>query len=127
MQAALADAGLSPADVDVVYAAANGAPGLDEVEAAALVALFGTHRPLVTSIKGAIGESGASGAAACVAALACGEAGLVPPIAGLSSPLTGAAALNLATATTAAPGPIALVNSVASGGALCTVVLHCGA
>ena len=83
MSLALEDAGLVAADVDVVYASANATARLDEVEARALVTLFGGSRTVVTSIKGAIGEGGASSAAACVAAALCGAAGRVPPIAGL--------------------------------------------
>ena len=80
---ALEDAGVGPSEVDVVYASANASGALDDVEARALVEVFGDARPAVTSVKGALGESGASGAAACVAALLCGGQGKVPPIAGL--------------------------------------------
>jgi 3-oxoacyl-[acyl-carrier-protein] synthase II len=123
MTLALADAGLSPADVNVVYASANASHDLDRVEAAALSTLFGGHRPLVTSIKGAVGECGASGAASCVAAVACGMAGLVPPIAGLAQVATEAADLHLARSATPTPGPIVLINSIASGGSMFAVVL----
>jgi len=81
-------------------------------------------RTVVTSVKGALGESGVSGAASCAAAFLCGRAGWVPPIAGLEAPDPAAAGLNLASAPVAAPGPIVLVNSFASGGALFSVVLR---
>jgi 3-oxoacyl-(acyl-carrier-protein) synthase len=124
MRDALSRAGLEPSDVDVVYAAAN-STALDRVEALALSSLFGGEgRAIVTSIKGAIGESSAASAAACIAALLCGRAGVVPPIAGLQTPDPQAARLRLARATTPAPGPIALVNSVASGGAIVSAVLR---
>jgi len=126
MKAALDDAGLAPGDVDVVYASANSSEDLDRVEARALTELFGAHRPLVTSIKGAVGECGASGAAACVAALACGTIGLVPPIVGLAEPMAEAVSLNLASKTTPLPGPIVLINSIASGGSIFSVVLGVG-
>jgi 3-oxoacyl-(acyl-carrier-protein) synthase len=124
MKAAIDDAGLTPADIDVVYASANASADLDPVEARALSALFGDGRPLVTSIKGAVGEYGASGAAACVAALACGQAGLVPPVVGLVNPIADAASLNLVAAAAPLPGPIALVNSIASGGSIFSLVLR---
>ena len=127
MQMALEDAGLSPADVDVVYASANASRGLDEVEAAALTELFAgdeNRRPIATSVKGALGECGAAGAAACAAALLCGGLGRVPPIAGLEEPDSCAAELRPAIAAVAAPGPVVLVNSFASGGALFSVVLR---
>ncbi len=124
MMAAIDDACLVPSDVDVVYASANSSEDLDRVEARALTDLFGPHRPVVTSIKGAVGECGASGAASCVAALACGAAGLVPPIVGLGEPMAEAASLNLASRATPLPGPIALVNSIASGGSIFSVLLR---
>jgi 3-oxoacyl-(acyl-carrier-protein) synthase len=108
--------------VDVIYASANAAPKLDYIEARALGELFGS-RPVVTSIKGAIGESSATGAAACAAAILCGALGKVPPIAGLRDPDAAASALNLARTVVDAPGSIVLVNSVASGGAVYSVVL----
>ena len=124
MSLALEDAGLRASDVDVVYASANATARLDDVEARALVALFGGSRTVVTSIKGAIGESGASGAAACVAAVLCGAEGRVPPIAGLRDADPIARPLRLAAANAEAPGEIVLVNSVASGGAVVSAVLR---
>jgi 3-oxoacyl-[acyl-carrier-protein] synthase II len=123
MQMALDDAELSPGDVHVVYASANATRGLDEIEARALAELFASTGVCVTSIKGAIGESGASGAAACVAALLCGAAGRVPGIPGLTRVDPVAETLDVVTTTRESPGPIVLVNSFASGGALYTVVL----
>lgn len=127
MRLALDDAGLAPGDVNVVYASANATPALDRVEAEALSALFGSESCVVTSLKGSLGESGASGSAACIAALLCGRAGRVPPIAGIAKPDAAARMLRLAVATVDAPGPIALVNSFASGGALFSVVLRVAA
>jgi 3-oxoacyl-[acyl-carrier-protein] synthase II len=124
MRMALDEAGISASDIDVVYAAANASRGLDAVEIAALLEVFDGTAPVVTSIKGAIGEFGASGAASCVAALLCGSAGRVPPVAGLRDLDAAAAGLNVATATAGVPGPLVLVNSVASGGALCSAVLE---
>jgi 3-oxoacyl-[acyl-carrier-protein] synthase II len=127
MRIALDDAGIEPGDVDVVYASANATQALDRVEAKALGDLFGSHSCVVTAIKGSLGESGASGSAACVAALLCGKAGRVPPIAGLVTPDAGSMSSRIAVAAIDAPGPIALVNSFASGGALFSVVLRVAA
>jgi 3-oxoacyl-[acyl-carrier-protein] synthase II len=124
MRLALEDAGLEPEDVHVVYASANATRALDAVEAEALTLLFGSAATVVTSIKGALGEFGASGSAACAAALLCGRAGRVPAIAGLTMADPSARALRLATVSVDAPGPIALVNSFASGGALFSTVLR---
>jgi 3-oxoacyl-[acyl-carrier-protein] synthase II len=136
MRLALEDAGVTPADVGAVYASAN-ATALDEVEAQALIEVFSgvfdaagrsSRRspggPVVTSIKGAIGESGSAGSASCAAAFLCGAMGKVPPIAGLGSATASAAGLRLARQATTMPTPITLVNSFASGGALFSVVLQ---
>ena len=61
-------------------------------------------------------------ALACAAACLCGPR--VPPVAGLSEPDRVAASLRLACGTIDAPGPIVLVNSFASGGALFSAVLR---
>ena len=124
MRLALEDAELEADAVDVVYASANASRQLDAVEAAALTSLFGKTRTVVTSVKGALGECGASGGAACAAAFLCGRVGRVPPVAGLVHPDAAAASLNLARGTVDAPGPIALVNGFASGGALFSIVLR---
>ena len=85
-------------DIGVVYASANATRVLDDTEARALSELFDGYSPAVTSVKAALGESGASGAAACVAAVLCGRAGVVPPIAGLNEADPIARRLNLVTA-----------------------------
>jgi 3-oxoacyl-(acyl-carrier-protein) synthase len=123
MRLALEDADLSPCDVDVVYASAN-ATGLDATEARAIDAVFAGASPLITSIKGAIGEFGAAGSASCAAALLCGAEGAVPPVTGLTEADSAAASLQLAKEAARGRGPIALVNSFASGGALFSLVLR---
>lgn len=127
MALALDDAGVAAAEVDVVYASANASAALDEVEAQALTSVFDGTGAVVTSIKGAIGESGAAGAAGCVAAIVCGADGRVPPIAGFAEPDAGTRGLRLVSEAMEGAGPIALVNSVASGGAIVSLVLRVGA
>jgi 3-oxoacyl-[acyl-carrier-protein] synthase II len=124
IHAALADAAVKPSDVAAVFATANGAPALDRTEARALAKVFGSSAPLVTSIKGALGECGASGAAAVVAALLCGQRREVPPIARLANPDEATAGLRLVRERTSLPGPVVLINSMASGGSLFAVVLR---
>lgn len=124
MTMALAEAGMTPRDVDVVYASANASRVLDSVEAAALTVLFDGCSPVVTSVKSAIGECAAAGSAACAAACLCGAVGQVPPIAGLVEADDAARGLRLARSASDAPGAVALVNSFASGGALFSAVLR---
>jgi 3-oxoacyl-[acyl-carrier-protein] synthase II len=121
---ALDEAALTPDDVDVVYASANASRVLDEVEGCALAQLFKGTRVVVTSIKGAIAESGAAGSAACAAAILCGAVGRVPPVTGLVEPDGVVASLRVAMSAVDAPGPIALINSIGSGGALFTAVVR---
>ena len=81
----------------------------------------------MTSIKGAIGEFGAAGSAACAAALLCGAVGQVPPIVGLVEPGAAASRLRLVRRSTPLPSPLVLVNSFASGGTLFSAVLRVAA
>ncbi|SEM77913.1 3-oxoacyl-[acyl-carrier-protein] synthase II [Syntrophus gentianae] len=86
---ALQSAGCSPGEIDLVLACANGGRKLDQMEASALLQIFGEGgiRPRVTSIQGALGESFSSeGIRAAALALAFRE-GRVPPTLGVSSPL----------------------------------------
>jgi 3-oxoacyl-[acyl-carrier-protein] synthase II len=122
MRAALDDAQVAAENIGVVYASANGAAQLDDLEAHALGELFGRSRPVVTSLKGAVGESGASGAASCIAAVVCGAE--APPIHAIDRIAPSAADLNIAVTRQRVASPYALVNSVASGGSLFSVVVH---
>ena len=125
MRAALADAGVEPEDVDVLYAAANSTPGLDCVEAQAIADVFAASPSLVvTSIKGALGEAASSSAAGVVAALVCGAQGRVPPVAGLATVDHCAAGLRLVTNEPSTAGDVMMVNGISSGGAICSMVLR---
>jgi 3-oxoacyl-[acyl-carrier-protein] synthase II len=124
MRRAINAAGLDLSAIDVVYASANSSAGLDRVEAAAIGDLFGAHRVLVTAVKGALGEGSATGTASLVAAVLCGRREMIPPIAGLGQIDSACACLNLATSAVRAPGRVALVNGVASGGALVAAVVR---
>ena len=127
MTLALEDAGLGPADVDVVYASANATPRARRRRSGgASAGSSATRRPVVTSIKGALGEFGASGSAACAAALLCGAAGRCRRLPASRRRPRGADAATWPRATVDAPGPIVLVNSFASGGALFSGVLRVG-
>ena len=124
MRMAMEDAGVEPQDIGVIYASAN-ATSLDDSEAQAISEIFG-DAPLVTSIKGALGECGASGSASCAAAFLCGAVGQVPPISGLLHPGKAASQLRLVRKAASLTRPLALVNSFASGGALFSAVLRVG-
>lgn len=77
---ALADAGLRPGDVDVVFADGYGVPHLDRVEAQAIERLFGPHGVPVTVPKTMCGRLYAGGAALdVVTALLSIRDNVVPP------------------------------------------------
>ncbi|HLO65058.1 MAG TPA: beta-ketoacyl synthase N-terminal-like domain-containing protein, partial [Azonexus sp.] len=72
MRAALADAGLEPADIDYINLHGTGTTDNDLAEINAIKALFGDSLPLLSSIKGATGHALAAAGAieAVVAAIA---------------------------------------------------------
>jgi minimal PKS chain-length factor (CLF/KS beta) len=77
---ALADADRDAAEVDVVFADANGNPELDRVEAEAITNVFGGRRVAVTAPKTMTGRLYAGGAALDVAtALLSIRDGVIPP------------------------------------------------
>jgi len=80
---ALADAGVSPAEVDAVFADALGLPEADRAEAAALREIFGPGGVPVTAPKAASGRAYSGGGALDVAsALLAIRDGVIPPVAG---------------------------------------------
>ncbi|MFE6056448.1 beta-ketoacyl-[acyl-carrier-protein] synthase family protein [Kitasatospora sp. NPDC056446] len=82
MRAALADAGLSAADIAHVNAHGTSTVHNDRAEAAALRTVFGPHGVPVTSTKGAVGHLiGAAGAVELIAAVQAMNSRHVPPTA----------------------------------------------
>jgi 3-oxoacyl-[acyl-carrier-protein] synthase II len=73
MRRAIADAGLTPADIGYINAHGTSTPRNDATEAEAMVSVFGTDGPWVSSTKGVTGHSlaasGAAEAVACVLAI----------------------------------------------------------
>jgi 3-oxoacyl-[acyl-carrier-protein] synthase II len=125
MRLAIEDAGITPDDVDVVYAAANGTVPLDRLEAEGIREVFGGRDVPVTSIKGAIGEFGAAGAGSAAAAILCGRQGVIAPTAGFQTPAQDCPIRVVSPAAPLPrPGAIALINSFASGGTNFSVVLR---
>ncbi|MDQ6875866.1 MAG: beta-ketoacyl-[acyl-carrier-protein] synthase family protein [Actinomycetota bacterium] len=86
MRLAIADAGLAAAEITHVNAHGTSTQLNDAAEAAAIGAVFGAHRPVVTSIKGVTGHSlGAAGAVEAVALALTFARGLIPPTVAVST------------------------------------------
>ena len=86
MEAALADAGLTPADIAYINLHGTGTPDNDLAEARAVRSLF-PAQPLLSSIKGATGHGlAASGAIEAAVAAICVSHGLVPANTGCREP-----------------------------------------
>jgi act minimal PKS chain-length factor (CLF/KS beta) len=85
IEVALADAGLAPGEIDVVFADAAAVPDLDRVEAEAIRAVFGTRGVAVTVPKTMTGRlySGA-GSLDLAAALLAMRDGIIPPTVNVS-------------------------------------------
>jgi len=122
LERALAAAGIDAGAIDAVCASANGGRRLDALEADALARVFAPdrQRPLITSLKGALGESFASGGMRAAAMALALKEGRLPPTVGLETPM---ARLNLVRAPLRAALGNVLVNGFASGGTFATIVL----
>jgi minimal PKS chain-length factor (CLF/KS beta) len=83
---ALADAGVSPEDVDVVFADASGTPELDRIEAEAIAGVFGPEGVAVTAPKTMTGRMYGGGPCVdVVAALLSLRDQVIPPTINVSS------------------------------------------
>ena len=89
LERALRMAGVTPQGIDCVQAAGNGGFNPDALEARAYEKVFGggSSKPLITSIKGAIGEIFASGGIRAASLALSLREGVIPPIVGLTTPL----------------------------------------
>ena len=89
MQAALADAGLAPSDVDYINAHGTGTPANDPTETQAIRRVFGAAADAlaVSSTKSMHGHAlGAAGAIELVAVLGALRDGVIPPTANFLDP-----------------------------------------
>ncbi len=122
MQAALDDAGLTPADIDYVNFHGTGTPSNDEAEGRAVAGVLGTHLP-GSSTKGATGHTlGAAGALeAVICALALQE-GLMPGGVNTTQ-VDPALPVHYLRANRNAPLRRVISNSFGFGGTNCSLIL----
>ena len=126
MQLAIADAGLTAADIGHINAHGTSTSKNDAAEAEAVAKVFGTDGgPLITSTKGITGHAlGAAGALEAVAVLLAMHHKLIPPTAGLTELDPDLPTINLVMGEPKAwtPAP-SLSNSFGFGGHNGTLVL----
>lgn len=122
---ALDAAGVSPAKVACIQASARGSLLEDAAEAAAIGAVFGdsSRQPIVTAIKGSVGESlGAGGPLQLLVLLESLRSGFAPGVAGATNPC---ARLNVcAQARTLEGSPYGLVNAVDADGSCYSLLIE---
>ncbi|SBW18689.1 Actinorhodin polyketide putative beta-ketoacyl synthase 2 [Candidatus Protofrankia californiensis] len=126
MRRALADANLTPADVDVIFADGAGSRDLDELEARAIHVAFGAHaeRVPVTAPQGLIGRMCAGGSAlAAVNALLSIRDGVIPAVGNLDDPAP-EYRLDLVRAPRQTPVRVAMVNARGYGGFNSSLILR---
>ncbi|MGH9186891.1 MAG: beta-ketoacyl-[acyl-carrier-protein] synthase family protein, partial [Acidimicrobiales bacterium] len=118
MELALTDAALSPGDIAHINAHGTSTPLNDAAEAEAIVKVFGTPGPPVTSTKGVTGHAlGAAGALEAAAVVLSIEHRLIPPTAGTDARDPEVAPIDLVVGGPRSwtPGP-SLSNSFGFGG-----------
>ena len=122
---ALSQARLRAEEVGYVAAGANGSRALDAVEARAIRRALGpeARRVPVTSLKGAVGESGSASAGAALVAARSIREGFIPPVAGLVDPDPNLD-LNLVVGSARrGPVPSVVIDALGTGGCCAAVVL----
>ena len=123
---AIADAGITPADIDVVFPEASGAPMYDMIEAEALRTVFGdalASLPMIALTPGlGHAQAGAGGLTAAIAATAISEGRFPAPLA----EHTPATLLGMGGGAAAVPGKVrhALLCTGSMGGQNAALVLR---
>jgi 3-oxoacyl-[acyl-carrier-protein] synthase II len=128
MHASHRDAGVKPSDIDLVLLHGTGTLLNDEVEAAAMNAVFGENidRPRMTAIKSMTGHtSGASGLMNLVVGLRCLATSTVPPTVGLDDPVDEVSRFRFARDTAAHEQmSVAQINAFGFGGINAVAILE---
>ena len=129
MQAALSDADLAPDEVDHVNAHATSTPAGDEVEAAALREIFGSHvdRLPVSATKGMTGHLlGAAGAVEAILSVKALATGTLPPTLNLDTPDPECRLDHVAGKARPTQAQVAMSNSFGFGGVNASLLFERG-
>ena len=123
MTRALDSAQITPSEIDYISASANGGRKLDHLEAEALSEVFvgEESKPLISSIKGAVGESFSSGGIRAAAMALSIKHSVIPPTLGLKNPIKPLPFVLNKTKETQIN--IGMVNGFSSGGTFASLVL----
>ena len=125
MSRALADAGVSPSDVDYINAHATSTPQGDMYEARAIARLFAGTKALVSSTKSMTGhECWMAGASEIVYSTIMMQNDFVAPNINFDNPDEYSAALNIARTAVETPIDIVLSNSFGFGGTNSALVIR---
>ena len=125
MKRALADAGLTPQDIDYVNAHATSTLPGDRAEAEALTELFAGTKALVSSTKSMTGhECWMAGASEAVYSILMMRNGFAAPNINLEEPDEAAARLNIVRQTVSLPINTVLSNSFGFGGTNSVIILQ---
>ena len=124
MQRAMADAGVTAADIDYINAHATSTPQGDMFEAKALARLFGGEKALISSTKSMTGhECWMAGASEIVYSIIMMRDGFVAPNINFENPDECSAKLNIAATTTERELKYVLSNSFGFGGTNSALVI----
>jgi len=125
IEAALADAGLVPADVGMIVAHGNGTPQSDASEAAALRRVFGAAMPPVTAFKWSTGHLlAASGILDVAVGLEALRRRVVPAVATFAAAAAGCDGVAVSPAVQAARSDVVLVVCRGFGGTNAALLLR---
>jgi 3-oxoacyl-[acyl-carrier-protein] synthase II len=123
MNRALKAAELKPGDIDTILAAGNGGKNPDGIEVEAYLGLFGVDAggPVISSLKGALGESFSVGGIQAATLALFFRTGKVPPTLGLAEPM---APLRFATGQARELNIChGMMNAVSFGGANVSIIM----
>lgn len=120
--AAMAEAGIGAAGVELVCAHGTGTMLNDEMESALISRVFGGHGPFVIALKSWIGHlAAACGAVELAIALACVDKGYLPEIRNLRRPCRGD--INYVRSPQAASPGTVVIQNFGFGGQNCALVV----